>query len=946
MQRIKMNLKRRQFMQQYHTDIERVASLIDSYREAIGGNNSENAKAIEDYIEAEEKKAYEAIERRIESGENVPYFEVAVEHPMELENKIRVNEQLLGHFYAKIAGDSADKGVLSQLLADYYDNTFFSDDDEAFLTAHFKDVINYIVKTSYLIFQEYSDLKDAHLLPSELLDLVSNIIEIPVDSIIYNPFTGFAQFASALHRNHFICEESYTVGRDRSRTDNANWLWAWMQVALFANNSNAVIIDDNKIPSSYDYVISYIPFTSIDFFTEPNENTLKGIRSKSCDATIVSKIQSIYQNLTNKGKMVLVIPDYCLHKEDDNYSLGNFWKQLACDGSLSKIIQLPSTCNGLNYNFCIVVIDKGCNSDDVTMIDARFTAKTPNFRVIELKEYLDVIRENKHNSSDSTNSGYFRSVFINGEEKMAEEFEKPFFQTIDLHLFYSMQQNKGIDPNTGLRKKVSLNRNTLNTDLLLPQAYAVEKPQDMDRSIPLSKLCSYIPTKIRELTIDLPLDTPWVKERNLAYTFHGPLNILEVEKANCPNNPQQTEDFLFNQMGEFSEERPWSQRKPIGRRVIEYRKCTYLDGSKDAVLIKVDTKDYPFAVLAVEEKPIAIDKNILVFCPNDGVNIRTLAAIIKMPIVCNQIIAYENLGLENHLDDIIVPYDKWLIDNEVSRLLHEEEMANSLKANYENIKKSVRMRKHALTQSMSSIGAMFNALNAYRNRKGGIITDEEVISRVKGTTVNEAFDYLSKSIKNMMPVLEHIADVEYTFEKPEWIDPEAFIENYLSKNENGWINFKPVITWEKGHNIATNNIVDPSTGSVIFRRGEILSQFQFPKDALEKIFDNIISNAQSHGFVKSRADYKIKFSWYTEDKAVKILIENNGSPIPDDRDPSSLLEYGVSTVLHCDGHNGIGCNEIDDVMRRYDGKVDIISSPQEEYTVKYLLTFSRSNSIY
>ena len=163
-----------------------------------------------------------------------------------------------------------------------------------------------------------------------------------------------------------------------------------------------------------------------------------------------------------------------------------------------------------------------------------------------------------------------------------------------------------------------------------------------------------------------------------------------------------------------------------------------------------------------------------------------------------------------------MPYDKWLIDNEVSRLLHEEEMANALMTNYENIKKSVRMRKHALTQSMSSIGAMFNALNAYRNRKGGCMTDEEVISRVKGTTVNEAFDYLSKSIKNMMPVLEHIADVEYSFEKPEWIDPESFIEDYISKNENGWINFKSVVSWEKGHNIATNDIDDPWRRTRIF----------------------------------------------------------------------------------------------------------------------------------
>ena len=196
-----------------------------------------------------------------------------------------------------------------------------------------------------------------------------------------------------------------------------------------------------------------------------------------------------------------------------------------------------------------------------------------------------------------------------------------------------------------------------------------------------------------------------------------------------------------------------------------------------------------------------------------------------------------------------------------------------------------------------------------------------------------------------MPVLEHIADVEFSFGDPEWIEPESFIGDYISKNEKGWITFNPIITWVEGNNKAKDDIIDPSTGMILFRKGETFSQFLFPKAALEKILDNIVSNAQSHGFDKSRNDYHIKFSWYAENKTVKLLIENNGSPIPDDRDPASLLEYGVSTALHSDGHNGIGCNEIDDIMQRYDGKVDIISSPQEEYTVKYLLTFYRSNSV-
>lgn len=931
-------------MQKYTTDVERVAALIDFYREEIGGANSKNAKALQNYIEAEERKQELAIENRIANGEDVPYFETVVKHPIELENKIKVNEQLLCHFYSIVAGKEADESVLTQLLADYYDDSFFTSEEEAFLTLHFDDVINYIVETSYLIFQEYSDGKEAHLLPPEVLELAATEFVVPDDATIYNPFAGFAQFANIYEKAKFVCEESYTIGRDRNCRGDANWLWAWMKVALFANNRNTIVIDNNEVPTSYDYAISYIPYTTTDFFTNPSEDTYQSVLSNKCDATIVSKLQLVYQNLSSKGRMLLIIPDYLMWKNGKNYPMGDLWKQVISEGSLAKIIQLPSTCNGLNYNFCIVIIEKGRHTTDVLMTDARFAAKTPDLNIFELEDYLDVIRKNGQKTSEETLPTGYRSVFINGKEKMVEEYDVPFFQTVNLELISAMKLNNGKEPNSGLRKTVTINKKDLDLNLLLPQVYVSQKPQDDEDSIPLSDLCSFVSTVIKDLDFDLPIDTPWIKVKNLTYTYQGAIDCSKVEKAECPNNPPHTDDYSFDSNGNLSEDRPWDQRKPIGRRVLEYRKCTYLDGKSDAVLIKFDTNGIPFAVLSGEGNPVAVDKDIMAFCPNDGVSIYALAAILKMPIVYNQIISYERFGLSEHLEDIKVPFDKWLIDDEVSRLINEERTTLTLTKANEDIKKSVRMRKHALTQSMSSLQAMFNALNAYRIRKDGKITDNEIISRVKGTTVNEAFEYLSRNIKGIMPVLEHIADVEYSFGDPEWIEPEEFIGNYISKNEKGWITFTPIVTWGEGDNKAKDNIIDPSTGMILLKKGEAFSQFLFPKAALEKILDNIVSNAQSHGFNKSRNDYHIKFSWYAEDKAIKLLVENNGSAIPDDREPASLLEYGVSTALHSDGHNGIGCNEIDDIMHRYDGKVEILSSPQEEYTVKYILTFYHSNS--
>lgn len=152
---------------------------------------------------------------------------------------------------------------------------------------------------------------------------------------------------------------------------------------------------------------------------------------------------------------------------------------------------------------------------------------------------------------------------------------------------------------------------------------------------------------------------------------------------------------------------------------------------------------------------------------------------------------------------------------------------------------------------------------------------------------------------------------------------------------------------EEGSNQFGNDVRDPETGSMIAYADDPIAVLYFSKDALMRVLDNIVANAIAHGFTDStRNDYKLRFSWHTDGMNLVVVVENNGAAIPADRDTASLLEYGVSGALHHDGHNGIGCNEIDDIMRRYDGSVEIVSTPNEEYTVKYILKFkSNSNSI-
>ena len=464
----------------------------------------------------------------------------------------------------------------------------------------------------------------------------------------------------------------------------------------------------------------------------------------------------------------------------------------------------------------------------------------------------------------------------------------------------------------------------LNPEILWPNYYEIDRPKN---GVPLSKIVTIKDKKLVRIGIggqialpDFAKDMPLILPHHLSDTYMEA--NLQGKCVNAPNDPASKKDRLRFRMA-----------------------------NEPCVLISGSTKELRVAYTTKVENGFIYSKSCCLV-PQEGIDVRYVAALLFEPSVKEQILTICDGNVTSMLplvlDKIIVPDHSekerlsYLAEANYEALVSSQEI---LKQEAEHYRKAVRMRKHALTQSLSAVEAVFYALNAYRKRQNGIISNNDRISRVKNTTVQEAFDSISEILNNMMPALEHIADVDYSFGKSEWIDPEKSIEDYIANKENGWLNFKPIITWEKGNNMAKKDIKDEK-GEVLIAQGNPLNVFLFPKKALEHIFANIIANAQAHGFTdESRKDYQLKFSWHTDGLSLAIEIENNGTPIPDDRDTASLLEYGVSSDLHHNGNNGIGCNEIDDIMKRYDGKVEIVSSPQNDYTVKYVLTFNHTNTV-
>ena len=485
---------------------------------------------------------------------------------------------------------------------------------------------------------------------------------------------------------------------------------------------------------------------------------------------------------------------------------------------------------------------------------------------------------------------------------------------------------------------IQLSANMLDPTILWPSYYLTAKSKE---GIALSEIVSFQDLKPKNMEDIVFKKTTfndekecieWIlsdKEKNILVVAPTNLSTRYEDAKLCKENLHPAGDPLFE--------------KQLGLLCNIMQPCVLLFGRKDK-LVAGYIKDLP-------SEGIVAYRQFACLVPKEGIDVRYVAALLLIPEVRNQIMSICEGEVDAQLFPLIM--DKIIVPNhtdlERATFLSEanynafESSRKELEQEHKSYIKAVRMRKHAMTQSASAIEATFYALNAYRERQNGTISDNERISRIKQTTVKDAFEYLSMATKDLLVKLDHIADVEYTFTKPEWINPEEFVESYIQNHENGWVNFKPVVKWAKGHNLADKDLTDLS-GEIILHKGDPINTMIFPRDALKQILDNIVSNAISHGFKdESRHDYQLRFSWETDGIALKMCVENNGLPIPADRSTSSLLEYGVSTSLNSNGHHGIGCNEIDGIMRKYDGKIELVSSPDDEFRVKYILTFNRTN---
>ena len=280
-----------------------------------------------------------------------------------------------------------------------------------------------------------------------------------------------------------------------------------------------------------------------------------------------------------------------------------------------------------------------------------------------------------------------------------------------------------------------------------------------------------------------------------------------------------------------------------------------------------------------------------------------------------------------------------------------EDKDAEIQRNFDEFRRNMHMQKHKIGQTISALCSWVEQINYARELGNGTVNDSDIIFPAYHTSAKDIFEKLTRTTEKLQKEILAL-DSSYGMEKDvEDIALADFLDDYIQKNV--WSGFE--IIWDSWAHRYTKDLpmveFDESDeyrikartipGEFIIKAGDPMEYISGTYRCLETIMDNIIANARAHGFKRQDKTYKIRFDISTSGDQVILYVSNNGEPLHERMKTHEVFTYGHTSGD--DSHSGIGCYQIKEYMDALKGSVEIISTPDDEFTVTYKLTFVNAN---
>lgn len=250
---------------------------------------------------------------------------------------------------------------------------------------------------------------------------------------------------------------------------------------------------------------------------------------------------------------------------------------------------------------------------------------------------------------------------------------------------------------------------------------------------------------------------------------------------------------------------------------------------------------------------------------------------------------------------------------------------------YDEYRKDVRMKKHAIGQTVFNLKNWWDNLNLARQKGNGVVSDADTIGVTHKITVAEIYWNLDITMSKLSTQLDKF-DSGYGLSREEFALP-TFLEQYIAENRS------PDFTFEYNANAYRWNNEGETNDTNVDKQPSIT----FSKEALTRVLDNIVNNARTHGFQgRLNEQNKIKLVIQAQGTDYILIVANNGAPLKDDFQKEDVFVYG-QTSGETQKHFGIGGYEIKRLMNEFEGDVELLANSEREYSVAYKLIFHNTH---
>lgn len=359
----------------------------------------------------------------------------------------------------------------------------------------------------------------------------------------------------------------------------------------------------------------------------------------------------------------------------------------------------------------------------------------------------------------------------------------------------------------------------------------------------------------------------------------------------------------------------------------------YYEINEPSILVGLYSSRLKVGMIYPKDNPISVSADIVAIKPDDfWINPEYLMLELTKPYVQDQIrlLGYDRRfgKTETILREIKVvnpPIDdqRKIVEDAKNRILTK--FQHVMSAAQTDFRKDIHMKRHAIGQTIATIGSWWTLLENAR-MQGGLIDEAANINNLD-LTLGEVLDNLRTGFARISNQVDKF-DRGYNA-KSTSIDLMGFIKSYMETHKTPIFHYSPMI--------CNGDYVDVESES------DEKCLIQFPREALTMILNNIISNACSHGFGNiSSNDNIVRITIENMGGSCIVSVANNGKPVPDDMTPEKMITYGESSDLkhHC----GIGGYETHQLIRDFGGSLEIKLNASANFPVEYCLTFKSSEN--